>query len=113
VTSTGAISFDAALGVCGFLPRGRVVECSDRSLRAIPPSAQVIAERSKTGACRFVDAEKHALDPGYAKKLGSCRTNCLYGTAINGPIIALESPKRWCRSNAIYVLGVDSVAALA
>src|SRR5580704_4523224 len=70
VISTGAISFDAALGVGGF-PRGRVVEIfGPESSGKTTIALQVIAEAQKTGGmAAFVDAE-HALDPGYAKKLG-------------------------------------------
>src|ERR1700686_167451 len=68
--STGSISFDAALGVGGF-PRGRVVEVfGPESSGKTTITLQVIAEAQKAGGmAAFVDAE-HALDPGYAKKLG-------------------------------------------
>src|ERR1700682_3215793 len=70
VIPTGAISFDAALGVGGF-PRGRVVEIfGPESSGKTTIALQVIAEAQKQGGmAAFVDAE-HALDPGYAKKLG-------------------------------------------
>ena len=70
VIPTGSISFDAALGVGGF-PRGRVVEIfGPESSGKTTIALQVIAEAQKTGGmAAFVDAE-HALDPGYAKKLG-------------------------------------------
>src|ERR1019366_4327802 len=70
VISTGAISFDAALGVGG-VPRGRVVEIfGPESSGKTTIALQVIAEAQKAGGmAAFVDAE-HALDPGYAKKLG-------------------------------------------
>ncbi len=70
VIPTGAISFDAALGVGGF-PRGRVVEIfGPESSGKTTIALQVIAEAQKTGGmAAFVDAE-HALDPAYAKKLG-------------------------------------------
>src|SRR5208337_3829111 len=70
VISTGAISFDAALGVGG-VPRGRVIEIfGPESSGKTTIALQVIAEAQKAGGmAAFVDAE-HALDPGYAKKLG-------------------------------------------
>src|ERR1700746_2216789 len=70
VIPTGAISFDAALGVGGF-PRGRVVEIfGPESSGKTTIALRVIAEAQKTGGvAAFVDAE-HALDPQYAKKLG-------------------------------------------
>jgi len=70
VIPTGSISFDAALGVGGF-PRGRVVEVfGPESSGKTTITLQVIAEAQKVGGmAAFVDAE-HALDPGYAKKLG-------------------------------------------
>ena len=69
VISTGAISFDAALGVGGF-PRGRVVEIfGPESSGKTTIALQVIAEAQKQGGmAAFVDAE-HALDPIYAGKL--------------------------------------------
>src|SRR5580692_11225743 len=70
VISTGSISFDAALGVGGF-PRGRVIEVfGPESSGKTTITLQVIAEAQKAGGmAAFVDAE-HALDPGYAKKVG-------------------------------------------
>src|SRR5499427_6434068 len=70
VISTGAISFDAALGVGGF-PRGRVIEIfGPESSGKTTIALQVVAQAQATGGmAAFVDAE-HALDPGYAKKLG-------------------------------------------
>src|SRR6202046_4273617 len=70
VISTGSISFDAALGVGG-LPRGRVTEVfGPESSGKTTITLQVIAEDQRHGGlAAFVDAE-HALDPGYAKKLG-------------------------------------------
>src|SRR5437660_5294496 len=70
VISTGSISFDAALGVGG-VPRGRVVEIfGPESSGKTTITLQIIAEAQKAGRlAAFVDAE-HALDPGYAKKLG-------------------------------------------
>jgi recombination protein RecA len=111
VISTGAISFDAALGVGG-VPRGRVVEIfGPESSGKTTIALQVIAEAQKLGGmAAFVDAE-HALDPGYAKKLGVDVDNLLVSQPDYGEQ-ALEITEALVRSNAIDVLVVDSVAAL-
>ena len=111
VISTGAISFDAALGVGGF-PRGRVVEIfGPESSGKTTIALQVVAEAQKNGGmAAFVDAE-HALDPGYAKKLGVDVDNLLVSQPDYGEQ-ALEITEALVRSNAIDVLVVDSVAAL-
>jgi recombination protein RecA len=111
VISTGAISFDAALGVGGF-PRGRVVEVfGPESSGKTTITLQVIAEAQKAGGmAAFVDAE-HALDPAYAKKLGVDVDNLLVSQPDYGEQ-ALEITEALVRSNAIDVLVVDSVAAL-
>ncbi|PYX02660.1 MAG: recombinase RecA, partial [Acidobacteria bacterium] len=99
VIPTGAISFDAALGVGGF-PRGRVVEIfGPESSGKTTIALQVI-----------VDAE-HALDPAYAKKLGVDVDNLLVSQPDYGEQ-ALEIAEALVRSGAIDVLVVDSVAAL-
>ena len=111
VIPTGAISFDAALGVGGF-PRGRVVEIfGPESSGKTTIALQVVAEAQKTGGmAAFVDAE-HALDPGYAKKLGVDVDNLLVSQPDYGEQ-ALEITEALVRSGAIDVLVVDSVAAL-
>ena len=70
VYSTGSLGLDIALGIGG-LPRGRVVEVyGPESSGKTTLTLHVIAEAQKMGGtCAFIDAE-HALDPGYAKKLG-------------------------------------------
>ena len=111
VIPTGSISFDAALGVGGF-PRGRVIEVfGPESSGKTTITLQVIAEAQKTGGmAAFVDAE-HALDPGYAKKLGVDVDNLLVSQPDYGEQ-ALEITEALVRSNAMDVLVVDSVAAL-
>src|SRR5881398_145945 len=111
VISTGAISFDAALGVGG-VPRGRVIEIfGPESSGKTTIALQVIAQAQKTGGmAAFVDAE-HALDPGYAHKLGVDVDNLLVSQPDYGEQ-ALEIVEALVRSNAIDVLVVDSVAAL-
>ncbi|MBV8478452.1 MAG: recombinase RecA [Acidobacteria bacterium] len=111
VIPTGAISFDAALGVGGF-PRGRVVEIfGPESSGKTTIALEVIAEAQKSGGmAAFVDAE-HALDPGYAKKLGVDVDNLLVSQPDYGEQ-ALEIAEALVRSGALDVLVVDSVAAL-
>ena len=111
VISTGSISFDAALGVGG-VPRGRVSEIfGPESSGKTTITLQIIAEAQKAGGlAAFVDAE-HALDPGYAKKLGVDVDNLLVSQPDRGEQ-ALEITEALVRSGAIDVLVVDSVAAL-
>ncbi len=111
VISTGAISFDAALGVGG-IPRGRVTEVyGPESSGKTTITLQVIAEAQRQGGmAAFVDAE-HALDPNYARKLGVDTDNLLVSQPDSGEQ-ALEITEALVRSGAIDVLVVDSVAAL-
>ena len=111
VIPTGAISFDAALGVGGF-PRGRVVEIfGPESSGKTTVALQVVAEAQKAGGmAAFIDAE-HALDPIYAKKLGVDVDNLLIAQPDYGEQ-ALEIAETLVSSRAIDVLVIDSVAAL-
>jgi len=111
VISTGSISFDLALGVGG-VPRGRVTEVfGPESSGKTTITLQIIAEAQRNGGlAAFVDAE-HALDPGYAKKLGVDVDNLLVSQPDSGEQ-ALEITEALVRSGAIDVLVVDSVAAL-
>src|SRR5205814_1130946 len=99
VIPTGAISFDAALGVGGF-PRGRVVEIfGPESSGKTTIALQVIAEAQKTdGMAAFVHAE-HALDPIYARKLGVDVDNRLVSQPDYGEQ-ALEIAEALVRSTA-------------
>jgi recombination protein RecA len=111
VIPTGALSFDAALGVGG-VPRGRVIEIfGPESSGKTTVSLHVVGEAQKRGGmAAFIDAE-HALDAGYAKKLGVDVDNLLVSQPDYGEQ-ALEIAEALVRSNAIDVLVVDSVAAL-
>jgi recombination protein RecA len=111
VIPTGAISFDAALGVGG-MPRGRVVEIYGPEAGGKTTIAlHVVAEAQKRGGmAAFIDAE-HALDAAYAKKLGVDVDNLLVSQPDYGEQ-ALEIAEALVRSNAVDVLVVDSVAAL-
>ena len=111
VVSTGSLGLDIALGIGG-LPRGRVVEIyGPESSGKTTLALHVIAEAQKGGGtCAFVDAE-HALDPGYAKKLGVDIDNLLISQPDAGEQ-ALEIADTLVRSGAVDVLVIDSVAAL-
>jgi len=109
--STGSLGLDIALGIGG-LPKGRVVEIyGPESSGKTTLALHVVAEsQKKGGACAFIDAE-HALDPGYAKKLGVDIDNLLISQPDAGEQ-ALEIADTLVRSGAVDVLVIDSVAAL-
>lgn len=109
--STGSLGLDIGLGIGG-LPRGRITEIyGPESSGKTTLALHVIAEAQKAGGtCAIVDAE-HALDPGYAKKLGCDVDNLLISQPDAGEQ-ALEIADTLVRSGAIDVLVVDSVAAL-
>src|ERR1700751_4013323 len=109
--STGSLGLDIALGVGG-LPRGRVIEVyGPESSGKTTLALHVVAEAQKAGGiCAFVDAE-HALDVGYARKLG-VRTDDLLVSQPDFGEQALEITEMLVRSGAIDVIVVDSVAAL-
>ncbi len=111
VISTGSLGLDIALGIGG-LPRGRVVEIyGPESSGKTTLALHVIAEAQRAGGtCAFIDAE-HALDPGYARKLG-VRIDDLLISQPDAGEQALEIADTLVRSGAIDVLVVDSVAAL-
>jgi recombination protein RecA len=109
--STGSLSLDIALGIGG-LPRGRIVEIyGPESSGKTTLALSTIAEAQKSGGVvAFVDAE-HALDVGYARKLGVNTEDLLISQPDTGEQ-ALEITETLVRSGAIDVLVVDSVAAL-
>jgi recombination protein RecA len=109
--SSGSLGLDIALGIGG-LPRGRVIEIyGPESSGKTTLALHVIAEAQKMGGtCAFIDAE-HALDPGYARKLGVNLDDLLISQPDTGEQ-ALEITDTLVRSGAIDVLVVDSVAAL-
>src|SRR5437879_6482783 len=111
VSSSGAISFDAALGVGGF-PRGRVIEVfGPESSGKTTLALHVVAEAQRRGGiAAFIDAE-HAMDPEYSKKLGVDIDNLLVSQPDSGEQ-ALEILEVLVRSGALDVCVVDSVAAL-
>jgi recombination protein RecA len=109
--STGSTSLDIALGVGG-LPRGRIIEIyGPESSGKTTLALHAVAEAQKKGGiAAFVDAE-HALDVGYARKLG-VRTDDLLISQPDTGEQALEITETLVRSGAIDVLVIDSVAAL-
>src|SRR5687768_8328077 len=111
VIGTGSLMLDMALGIGG-LPKGRVVEIyGPESSGKTTLTLQVIAQCQKAGGtAAFVDAE-HALDPGYAQKLGVNLDDLLISQPDTGEQ-ALEIVDMLVRSNAVDVVVVDSVAAL-
>jgi len=108
---TGALALDLALGVGG-LPRGRVVEIfGPESSGKTTLMLHVIANAQKGGGlAAFIDAE-HALDPGYAKRLGVNLDDLLVSQPDSGEE-ALSICETLARSNALDVIVIDSVAAL-
>ena len=111
VISTGALSLDLALGVGG-LPRGRIVECyGQESSGKTTLALHVVANAQKNGGiAAFIDAE-HALDAGYAKKIGVNLDDLIVAQPNSGEE-ALTICEQLCRSGALDVVVVDSVAAL-
>ena len=109
--STGSISLDAALGIGG-VPRGRVTEVfGPESSGKTTICLHVIAEAQRQGGvAAFIDTE-HALDIGYAKKLGVDVNNLLLSQPEFGEQ-ALEIVETLVRSSALDVIVIDSVAAL-
>jgi len=111
VIKTGALTLDLALGIGG-VPRGRIIEIfgpesSGKSTLAL----HIVANAQKNGGvAAYIDAE-HALDPGYATKIGVNIDNLLISQPDNGEE-ALNIAEILARSNAIDVIVIDSVAAL-
>jgi recombination protein RecA len=109
--STGSLGLNLATGVGG-VPRGRVTEIfGPESSGKTTLALHVIAEAQNAGGvAAFVDAE-HALDVGYARKLGVNVNELLISQPDTGEQ-ALDIAEILVRSGAIDVLVVDSVAAL-
>jgi recombination protein RecA len=111
VIPTGSLALDVALGIGG-IPKGRIVELyGPEGSGKTTVSLHVIAEaQAKGGITAFIDAE-HALDPTYARTLGVNIDELLVSQPDNGEQ-ALEIADLLCRSGAIDLIVVDSVAAL-
>ena len=108
---TGCLSLDMALGVGG-LPKGRIVECyGHESSGKTTLALHVVANAQKAGGvAAFIDAE-HALDPGYAKKIGVNLEELVVSQPNSGEE-ALAICEQLVKSGAVDVVVVDSVAAL-
>lgn len=108
---TGSIALDAALGIGG-VPRGRIIEIyGPESSGKTTLSLEILAEaQALGGVVAFIDAE-HALDPGYAARIGVDIDEVLISQPDTGEQ-ALEICDMLVRSGAIDVVVVDSVAAL-
>lgn len=111
VIPTGCLDLDVALGIGG-IPRGRIVEIfGPESSGKTTVALHLIAEAQKLGGiAAFIDAE-HALDPGYARKLGVDIENLIISQPDTGEQ-ALEISESLVRSGAVDIVIVDSVAAL-
>jgi recombination protein RecA len=111
VIPTGCLGLDIALGVGG-LPRGRIIEVyGPESSGKTTLALHAVAEAQKLGGvCAFIDAE-HALDVGYARKIG-VRTDDLLVSQPDYGEQALEICDMLVRSGAVDVIVIDSVAAL-
>jgi recombination protein RecA len=111
VIPSGSLGLDMAVGIGG-MPRGRILEIyGPESSGKTTLALHIIAEAQKRGGtCAFIDAE-HALDPGYARKLGVDVDNLLISQPDAGEQ-ALEICDTLVRSGAVDVVVIDSVAAL-
>ena len=109
--STGCLALDLALGVGG-LPRGRIVECyGHESSGKTTLALHVVANAQKAGGtAAFIDAE-HALDPGYARRIGVDLDDLIVSQPNSGEE-ALTICEQLVKSGAVDVVVVDSVAAL-
>ncbi len=109
--STGSLGLDLALGIGG-IPRGRVVEIyGPEASGKTTLTLHMIAECQRTGGvAAFIDAE-HALDVGYAGKLGVKTADLLISQPDTGEQ-ALEIADMLARSGAVDLIVIDSVAAL-
>jgi recombination protein RecA len=108
---TGSLSLDLALGGQG-IPKGRIIEIfGPESSGKTTLALHVVAQAQKAdGIAAFIDAE-HALDPGWAKKLGVNLETLLVSQPSSGEE-AMHITEMLIKSNAVDIIVVDSVAAL-
>jgi recombination protein RecA len=111
IIKTGAVSLDIALGIGG-IPRGRIIEIfGPESSGKSTLATHIVANAQKNGGvAAYIDAE-HALDPGYAAKIGVNLDELMISQPDCGED-ALNIAEMLARSNAIDVIVIDSVAAL-
>lgn len=109
--STGSLGIDIALGIGG-IPKGRICEIygpesSGKTTLALHLAAEV---QKAGGTVVFIDAE-HALDVGYAKKLGVDTSKLLVSQPDCGEQ-ALEICETLIQTGGVDLVVIDSVAAL-
>lgn len=111
VIKTGAVALDIALGIGG-VPRGRIIEIyGPESSGKSTLATHIVANAQKAGGlAAYIDAE-HALDPGYAAKIGVNVDELMISQPSSGEE-ALNIAEMLARSNAVDVIVIDSVAAL-
>lgn len=109
---TGSLALDFATGING-VPRGRIVEIfGPESSGKTTLSLSIIARiQEQGGVAAFIDAE-HAMDPTYAQKIGVKLDDLLVSQPDSGEQ-ALQITEMLIRSNAVDLIVIDSVAALA
>jgi len=108
---TGAVTLDMALGIGG-VPKGRIVEIfGPESSGKSTLATHIVANAQKAGGtAAYIDAE-HALDPGYAAKIGVNLDDLMISQPDCGED-ALNIAEMLARSGAVDVIVIDSVAAL-
>lgn len=108
---SGALSLDIALGGRG-LPRGRIIEIfGPESSGKTTIALHAVAEAQKLGGvAAYIDAE-HALDAGWAKRIGVDLESLLVSQPGHAEE-ALRIAEMLVKSNAVDIIVVDSVAAL-
>lgn len=111
VIATGSLGLDMGLGIGGY-PRGRIVEIygPEASGKTTLMLHAIANCQRQGGTAAFIDAE-HALDVGYAKRLGVKTDELLISQPDCGEQ-ALEIADMLVKSNAVDMVVVDSVAAL-
>ncbi len=108
---TGALSLDIALGGRG-LPRGRIIEIfGPEATGKTTVALHAVAQAQRQGGVgAYIDAE-HALDPGWAKRIGVDLESLLVSQPSNAEE-ALKIAEMLVKSNAVDIIVIDSVAAL-
>src|SRR5947209_17224215 len=109
--SSGALSLDIALGGRG-LPRGRIIEIfgPESSGKTTVALHAVACAQKQGGVAAFIDAE-HALDPGWARRVGVDLESLLVSQPSSAEE-ALKIAEMLIKSNAVDIIVIDSVAAL-
>lgn len=109
---SGMPTVDEYMLGCGVIPDGRVIEIfGPESSGKTTITLHIIAQYQKAGdLAAFVDAE-HAIDLGYAKRLGVDVDNLMVSQPDSGEQ-ALEITLALVKSRCVRIVVVDSVAAL-